>query len=269
MLKAVLLDLDNTLVLFDESAFFGQYFPRIAGRFADLLEPQAFLVRLLQATRGLAVSDGTRRNAERFQEAFAAGMDGRRAELWQRFLTFYATDFERIAVAVRAPEGLKATMSRLQASGLPLVVATNPLFPEAVQRRRLEWVGLQAVGFRLVTSIETSSYVKPHPGYYREVAQRLGVMPRDCLMVGNDPVNDMAAGLEGMHTYLTTDASRKDWGALALTREPRPVMPPEMPAPEFQGPLEGVPEVLRRLGVFIPGSDAPTAVRNADSNPER
>jgi FMN phosphatase YigB (HAD superfamily) len=254
MLKAVLLDLDNTLVLFDEPAFFRQFFPRIASRFADLLAPAAFQARLLQATRSLAVSDGTRRNAERFREAFAAGMDGRSAELWQRFMTFYATDFATIPVSVRAPEGLKATMARLRASGLPLVVATNPIFPEAVQRQRLEWVGVPVAAFRLVTSIETSSYVKPHPGYYREVADHLGVNPADCLMVGNDPVNDMAAGLEGMHTYLTEDAARGDFGFLALTRQKRTEGLPEIPPPEFQGPLAGLPEALKRLGVLVPGA---------------
>ena len=252
MLRSLLLDLDNTLVLFDEPAFFRSYFPRIAAHFADLLDARDVQSRLIRATRGLAESDGRRSNAARFREAFAQGLEDRRQALWERFLGFYATEFARLPVATAAPEGLAATMARLQAAGLPLVVATNPIFPAAVQRTRLGWVGLADVPFSLVTDIDNCAYVKPHPEYYRRIAERLGVAPEACLMVGNDPLNDMAAGLVGMRTYLTDDAARRNCGSLALTRDGQRPAPPEIPQPDFQGPLAGVPEALRRLGVVLP-----------------
>ena len=54
MLNAVLFDLDNTLVLFDETAFYGRYFGKLADFFADLLPPPQMQERVLRATRSLA-----------------------------------------------------------------------------------------------------------------------------------------------------------------------------------------------------------------------
>ena len=30
-------------------------------------------------------------------------------------------------------------------------------------------------------------YCKPNPNYYLEISEKIGVDPRDCLMIGDDP----------------------------------------------------------------------------------
>ena len=73
----------------------------------------------------------------------------------------------------------------------------------------------------------------------------LAVPPEQCLMVGNDPLNDMAAGAAGMKTYLTTDGKQVDYTSLQMTVDQK--NPPVPILPDFTGPLRDVPRIARRL----------------------
>jgi len=46
MLKAILFDLDNTLILYDEARFFRGYFREIEKLFADIMPAEKFMERL-------------------------------------------------------------------------------------------------------------------------------------------------------------------------------------------------------------------------------
>ena len=46
---------------------------------------------------------------------------------------------------------------------------------------------------------------KPNVGYFKEIADALGLAPSDCLMVGNDVSDDGAAIAAGMKLFLLTD----------------------------------------------------------------
>ena len=92
-------------------------------------------------------------------------------------------------------------------------LATNPLFPSVATEHRIGWAGLKPGDFELYTTYENSSYCKPNPDYYRDVAARLGVDCSECLMVGNDAAEDMqAAQSAGMSAFLLTDCliNRRD-----------------------------------------------------------
>jgi FMN phosphatase YigB (HAD superfamily) len=244
MLKAILLDLDNTLILFDETAFYLRYMERIIPYFADIVPEEAFRDRLLEGIRGLARNDGTISNSHHFMDTFCAGHDDRREAIWARFMRFYQTEYDHIPVDVRIPSGMEALLDQLHAWQLPLVVATNPLFPEIAQAKRLAWGGLDQGRFALLTHMENMSYVKPRMEYYQQVCEMIGVQPRHCLMVGNDAVNDMVAGVAGLKTYLTTDAGEIDYRAVTKGRK---VRRGESHPADFSGPLTGLAAVVDRL----------------------
>jgi len=46
---------------------------------------------------------------------------------------------------------------------------------------------------------------KPNPEYYRELLRSLGAAPEECVMVGNDVKEDMAAETLGVRCFLLTD----------------------------------------------------------------
>ena len=48
-------------------------------------------------------------------------------------------------------------------------------------------------------------FCKPHVQYYEEIADRIGVHPEECLMIGNDTGEDLPASKIGMKTFLVED----------------------------------------------------------------
>lgn len=233
-MEAILFDLDNTLILFRESEFYREYTGRLYRRFAAELPPEGFGRRMMDSTRRMVQNDGTSSNLDVFLDAFTAGLDLDRSTVWQRFDDFYRQEFEDFHHLMEPLPGAVEVVGTLAARGLRLVIATNPMFPMVVQEIRLRWAGLQGVPFELVTSVENSRFCKPHLGYYQDIAKTLQVSPTACLMVGNDPFNDMIAARTGMRTYLTTDAHQ---AAIEVSQQLNEGLTPEMPVPDGTGPL--------------------------------
>ena len=192
-------------------------------------------------------NQGDTSNREFFLDAFTRGTDLAADGIWQRFVDFYRTDYDRIPVDAVAPERLHQVLDELGRSGLRLVVATNPVFPLMAQLKRLSWVGLASERFELITHLENTSFVKPRTGYYHEICGKIGERPGDCLMVGNDGVNDMAAARAGMKTYLADQVDQIDYGSLSLTADQGGGAAPQGPTPDFTGPFAGVPDAVARL----------------------
>jgi FMN phosphatase YigB (HAD superfamily) len=247
MLKAVLIDIDNTMVLFDEPEFYKRYFKHIAPFFRDFYPPKEFLDRLIRGTRSLKNNDGSQTNVKHFLEVFSTGdREARKLSLWRRFQQFYAEEYGQIAREAKAPEGLLETLIFLKKSGVKLVAASNPIFPEEVHIARMDWVGIQTdFPWDLITHVENMSFVKPRSGYYREISTMIGLPPECCLMVGNDALNDMAAGRIGMKTYLTTDISEVNYASLQLTVEQEDSQSGF--SPDFTGPFSLVPQTVANL----------------------
>jgi FMN phosphatase YigB (HAD superfamily) len=235
--RAVLIDMDNTMVLYDEPAYYERYFHRIVPWFSDLVEPSTFRPRLLAAVAHLRESGGRALNRDRFLDRFCRDGKLEKEAVWKRFGRFYEIAYPGIPVRAARPPGLRRVLDRLKAAGLKRVVATNPVFPESAVRQRLSWVGIELAGFDFATHIENMSYVKPSPGYYLEICDRIGERPEDCLMVGNDPSSDLAAGRAGLRTYLATDALRAGVGSVVLTGGGGAE---EGLEPDFTGPFSSV-----------------------------
>ena len=52
---------------------------------------------------------------------------------------------------------------------------------------------------------------KPNPAYYREIAALIGCPPADCVMVGNEAMNDIwPAKQAGMKTFWVIDHGEPD-----------------------------------------------------------
>ena len=99
----------------------------------------------------------------------------------------------------------KSADEAVKALGLRAVLATNPIFPAVATRSRIRWAGLTPEDFALYTTYENIGLCKPNPDYYREIMRRLDVRPEECLMVGNDATEDMAAAETGKRVFLLTD----------------------------------------------------------------
>jgi FMN phosphatase YigB (HAD superfamily) len=244
MLKAVLFDLDNTLIHFGERQFFQGYIPAVTKAFADVMPGDLFLEKLLSSTGAVLNNNGQALNVDCFIKVFCKDYEPHKDEFWKRFTTFYETEYDQFRSMASAPPGAREMLLQLREKSLKLVIASNPLWPSIAQNKRLAWAGLGDLQFDLITHIENMTYCKPKVEYYREICSKIGERPGACLMVGNDPVNDMVVGTIGMKTYLVTDS---DPSGLEVSQTTYGVPPSGIPKPDFEGPLLAVPEAVRAL----------------------
>ena len=138
-------------------------------------------------------------------------------------------------------------METISRSGLKLVLASNPIFPLDIQLKRLAWAGLGHLPFYMVTHIENMSFCKPRTEYYIEICEKIAELPEYCIMVGNDPVNDMIAAHTGMKTYLTDDSKGTGRVKADNSRLLRKLKLTDFPLPDFKGPLSKLPETISSL----------------------
>jgi FMN phosphatase YigB (HAD superfamily) len=244
MLRAVLFDLDNTLIHYSEREFFERYVPGIVRLFADIMPSDLLIERLLESTRSLLHNNGEMSNAERFMEDFCEGYEALRDEIWARFVRFYDTEYDDLRSLVSVAPGVPEVFQRLEEKSVKLVIASNPIWPLTAQNTRLSWAGIGDLHFDLVTHIENTSYCKPQLEYYQEICRAIDEAPEACLMVGNDPVNDMIVAHIGMKTYMVTDG---DAGAIELSRSGHQYVKDEIPQPDYEGPLAAVVDLVEEL----------------------
>jgi FMN phosphatase YigB (HAD superfamily) len=203
-LKALLLDLDDTLLDNPMATFIPAYFRALTEFVTEIQPPERLIEQLLIATRKMDGGDGAGpSNGEIFAEAFFAGLGVPREELEPVFERFYAEAFPKLrpltAVRPAAPKIVEWAGQR----GLQVAIATNPVFPRTAIEQRMEWagVGVDRFEYARVTSYENSHATKFHPSYYREILAVLGCRPEECLMVGDnwswDMVNAAEAGIPG------------------------------------------------------------------------
>ena len=205
-IKAVLFDLDGTLLPMEQSAFTKAYFCGLAKRLAPIgYEPQRLIDSIWQGSAAMVRNNGEKTNEEVFWNKFSEiyGKDVRADEPY--FEAYYKEDFDCVkSVCGYNPEAKEAVKS-IKALGLRTALATNPLFPSIATEKRIAWAGLDISDFELVTTYENSFYCKPNPKYYRDILKTMNIEPNETLMVGNDVTEDMIAESLGMKVFLLTD----------------------------------------------------------------
>lgn len=237
MIKAILFDLDDTLLDNKPEHFLPPYFQALSAYVAHLVPPARLVTALQQATGVMLTEhDRSRTNADVFWEAFIPLVGIPQATLEPVTLQFYEerfTDLSRFAAP--RPAARPAVQTAFD-HGYRVVIATNPLFPRRAIEHRLAWANVPVTEFAydLVTTYENMHTTKPQPAYYHEIVARLDLAPAECLMVGDDPLRDMApAQAAGMPVFWVND--------------PPSAGPPPNQPPTYAGSLDDVRQLLNHL----------------------
>lgn len=204
--KAVLFDLDGTLLPLDQDEFIQSYFKALSKKFAGYgFEPKAFISALLNGVVSMVKNDGSCSNEKAFWETFSKDL-GTDATVYEaEFEEFYKNEFQKIKELCGYNEKSLSAIKILKEKGIKCVLATAPLFPKIATESRIRWAGLEPDDFELYTTFEICSYSKPNVHYYEEILKTLSLSPEECIMVGNDVKEDMAAIELGMGEFLLTD----------------------------------------------------------------
>lgn len=222
MLKAVLFDLDDTLLANDMAVFLPPYLEALSGYARPLIEPKRFVAALHRSIAAITnTADSRRTNREVFWECFCGLTELPRAQTEAFLSGYYVEQFAKLQTFTEPVPGALELIDHCFERGLKLALATNPIFPRTAIEQRLSWTGIALDRFTLVTSYEEMRSTKPSPRYYREIVAVLGCEPEEALMVGNDPEQDIAPALAaGLRAAWVTNGSKAPCKALLPKLDP-------------------------------------------------
>lgn len=235
MFTTLLFDLDGTLLDIDMDIFLPRYFQILTRRFSDVIAPEKFVKHLLHSTRLMITNkDKHKTNEEVFMEEFIPRIGLPREELQSILTDIYTNDFGHLGKYTRREPLARTIINLSYKKGLELIIATNPVFPRLAIEHRLRWAGIDAFPFRLVTTYENMHFCKPHREYYEEILSLVGRKPEECLMIGNDTIEDLAAAQAGIKTFLVKDHLLDNGGKKTLS-------------PDYQGYLKDLYRFIKDL----------------------
>ena len=204
-ISTLLFDLDNTLIMFDEQAFIPVYGKNIHAYFKkEIPSYEKFMELFLHSTHMMLQKEPKGlTNLEKFAANFAPKVNVSKEDIIIRFTNFYEQDFDALKDIIH-PAPKAEELIKFASKHFNIVAATNPLFPSVATEKRLAWGGFSSadIPWLEVTSADNYHNAKPYLEYYNELLKNINKSPSECLMIGNDKVNDMVASKLGIKTFL-------------------------------------------------------------------
>ena len=204
-MKTILIDLDGTLLHMDQDKFIKTYFGEVAKKFSKDFDSELILQGLIAGTKAMYKNDGTLTNEDIFWKVFKEITNYSKEDTIDLFEDFYLNEFENARVATSYTPYAKKLIDVLKDKGYEIIVATNPLFPKIATQKRLEWAGLDLNDFKEFTTYENYHYTKPNPLYFKEILDKFNLKAENCIMIGNDIDEDLAAKEIGLEAIVVTD----------------------------------------------------------------
>ncbi|MFW9970346.1 MAG: HAD family hydrolase [Candidatus Odinarchaeota archaeon] len=230
-IKAILFDLDGTLIDIDIDKFIPEYLNLLAQSVAHLVSPKKFITKILKASEAIEENNSGKTNEEVYYETFFP-LDGYTKEDFKPFFDkFYEQDFSKLQKHSRKKPVARDVVKKAFDKGYDVVIATTPLLPRTAIEQRLEWAGVADFPYRLITTIENSNATKSltHLLYYDQILDKIGYPAETCLMVGDDD-KDLVAKRCGMKTFLIEQKDKE--------------FNPDIPEPTYIGSLLDLKSLL-------------------------
>ena len=204
-INTILFDLDGTLLSIDMKEFEEIYYTSLSNAFKSIIAPDNFMAILYSSMKAMVKNKENRTNEEVFMSVMKERVGEELPAFQKHFIHYYENDFSVLRDAVNKNTDMLEALEILKEKGYELVIATNPLFPKFAIDQRIQWAELVHEDFSHITYFEDSHYCKPNVEYYSEILETIGKNPQECMMVGNDAEEDLAAGALGITTYLITN----------------------------------------------------------------
>ena len=204
MTKAILFDLDGTLLPNDEGVFGKLYFKAFASKMAKYgYDPVKFIDGMQEGAKAMFDNDGTRTNEEVFKEGFSnyTGKDINKDK--DLINDFYNNEYKSCYPALGKDIVAVECLKECKRKGLKVILASNPLFPKIAYINRMIYNDILEEYFDEITSYDLYHYAKPNPKYYQEILSHHGLKPEEALMFGNDLTLDVKPAEKiGIKSYL-------------------------------------------------------------------
>jgi len=207
MLKAVLFDLDGTLLPMDEDKFTQGYFGMLCKKLAPYGYDSFKLIKTIWAgSKAMIKNDGTRTNEQAFWDCFVSVYGEEKRKDKVLFEDFYRNDFKAAKQFCGENKKARALIDFVKAQGLKVILASNPLFPRAAMVNRLNFVDLNENDFDDITSYETAHYCKPNPNFYQEILTNNHLRADEVIYFGNSEIEDCEPAIKvGIKSFLVVE----------------------------------------------------------------
>jgi len=207
MFKALLLDLDDTLLENPMDTFIPAYFQALTTHVKHLIPSDRLISALMEGIQAMEANDGNGlSNEDAFSAVFFRELGHEPEAIKPVFAQFYAEEFSKLQPLTRPIPAARKLVAWALGQDMQVIIATNALFPRSAVEQRLAWADLAVDEFTyaLVTAYENMHALKPHPAYYREILTKMKREARECLMVGDDWERDiMPAASLGISVFWT------------------------------------------------------------------
>ena len=230
-IKAILFDLDGTLLDVNLDKFVPQYLNLLAQCVAHIIPPKKFISKILKASKAVEENNGKNTNDDVYTEICFPLEGQTREEIQPFFDKFYEHDFSKLRQYTRKKPEARVLIQKAFDRGYDVVIATTPLLPATAIEQRLEWADVADFPYRLITTLENSYSTKSltHLLYYEQILDKIGYPAESCLMVG-DEEKDLVAKRAGLVTFLVESP---------YTRHNI-----NIPEPDYQGTLKDLKKLI-------------------------
>jgi HAD superfamily hydrolase (TIGR01549 family) len=223
MIKAILLDMDNTLLHNPDVAFAKAFIEAANAYFQRNWGYDGFRSSYRRAIQqmneiGRLATDQT--NYDFILKAFAEDTGLPEHEIDAHMRRFFDTDYQQLEACVQPVTGAAELIAYLKSLDYAVVIATNPIYPAEAIRQRLRWAGLVDAfdHYSFVTHAENTHFAKPNPAYYAEILGRIGIEPDETVFIGDSLKNDMIpAQTIGIQTFHIQDKP-SEWSVYGTLR---------------------------------------------------
>ena len=188
-LKAVVFDMDDTLLSINLNAFIGMFALDEANLLAQAARQSTVALFTSVGSAMLELNNGERAEGDiRTNQRFFADEVERRCGVpllepaILDMLEFYEREIlpkknDRL-IAARPREGAHEAIEAVLNRGMRIALLTNPSFSRACIECRMGWGDMLGMPFELVTTWENSTRCKPCSGYYLEALGNSDSPPR-------------------------------------------------------------------------------------------
>lgn len=234
MIKAVLFDLDDTLLDINFTAFMTRYVAGLSGLLGRIARTPAPVMGIPFTKAYLALENSNRSddltNHQLFNQEVNALVgipldDPAIADAVDFYEREVVPTMHGGIVAARPQRGGRRAVDVVHELGLTCALATNPAFSEACVEARMGWADVSPEDFSLASNWDNTHRLKPNARFYQEFVNTLGLTCDECLMVGNDSRRDFPRPDCGLRTIYVGHA----WPRRAVWHGPMSRLARELP----------------------------------------
>ncbi len=199
MIDAVFFDLDNTLLESDGDQFLEDFLAALGRRLGA--DPDRFAEAAMIAGAAVMGDHPDRTNHDLLVGILASELGLGTGQVDSAVRCFGRAELEPLGRPWAFIPAARGVVQAVIAMNKKVVLATSPIYLEGPIRERMRRASVADLHWDLLTTSDRMHSAKPHARYFAEAAQLVGCPPTACVMVGDNPFQDLPAARAGFHTY--------------------------------------------------------------------